>query len=510
MRLVECVPNFSEGRKPEVVAQIAQAIEAVETAVVLDTHVDPDHNRSVITFVASPDHMVEAAVRAVALASELIDMRDHTGEHPRMGATDVLPFVPVRDVTIDECVALAHEAGERIADELGIPVFFYERAARRPDRVNLEDVRRGGYERLREDIGRLAERAPDVGHAEIHPSAGAIIVGARPFLIAYNVNLRTNDITIARKIARAVRGRDGGLRYLKALGFELHSRGIVQVSMNLVDFEKTSLHHAFEAVRREAERYGVAIEGSELVGLVPQAALNRAAQYYLQIENFSPGVVLEERIAAAYAGKGEGVTVGEFVEEVSTGDPTPGGGAAAAQAAVLGVSLGEMIANLTAGREKFSDVEGEVREALAELAPLRERLQRAVSEDAASFARVMEARRMSKTSNSARAERSRQIELALKGATTVPLDVATCSLQVLEILETLADIGNPNALSDAATGAQLALAAITAARYNVLVNTTDLEDEEFRNEHRSRIDDLLDRAKEISGRVEELFLESIG
>jgi glutamate formiminotransferase/formiminotetrahydrofolate cyclodeaminase len=508
-RLVECVPNFSEGRKPQVIDRIARTIETVESAVVLDTHIDPDHNRSVITFVAEPEFAVDAAVMAVQTASELIDLRHHSGEHPRLGATDVLPFVPVRGVSMDECVALAHRAGERIARELSIPVYFYERAAKHPDRVNLEDVRRGGYELLRTEIETVTRRQPDVGQNRIHESAGAVVVGARPFLIAFNVDIDTDDVSIAKRIAKAVRGRDGGLRYLKALGFELSTRGISQVSMNLVDFEHTSLHHAFEAVEREAERYGVRIVGSEIVGLVPQAALNRAAEYYLRVENFSPGVVLEERIAAAYAGKGEGITVRDFVEEVSSGEPTPGGGAVAAYAAALAVALGEMIGRLTLGRERYADVENHVREAMAELAPLRTRLQRAVIDDSASFQRVIEARRLSRAAPELADERSSRIEEALKSAATVPLEVAGAAVQALEVLETLAEIGNSNALSDAATGAQMALAAVTSARYNVLVNTSEIEDEEFKQEHNSRVTDLLDRAREIAGRVEVLFLESL-
>jgi len=508
--LVECVPNFSEGRKAETVERLAQAVEEVESAVVLDTHMDADHNRSVITFVAEADSVVEAALRVVRLSSQLIDLRHHAGEHPRVGATDVLPFIPVRGVTIADCVALAHSAGERIWRELGIPVYFYERAARRADRVNLEDVRRKGFEELRREIEDPARnRTPDIGEARLHESAGAIVVGARPFLIAYNVNLQTGDIQIARRIARAVRGRDGGLRYLKALGFKLESRGIVQVSMNLVDYEKTDLHHAFEAVRREAERYGVSVVSSEIVGLVPQAAIDSAAEYFLQIENFAPGVVLENRIEAAFAGKGERETVKDFVSEVASGEPVPGGGAAAAHAASLGAALGEMIAHLTEGREKFKDVESSVRDVLSELMPLRARLARAATDDAASFERVMKVRRLPQDTEDEKRERANRLEEALKGAATIPLEVAGLGVQVLELLETLAEIGNPNALSDAATGAQLSLAAVASARYNVLVNTADIEDEEFTKEHRSRADDLLERAREIAARIETALIESI-
>jgi glutamate formiminotransferase/formiminotetrahydrofolate cyclodeaminase len=510
-RLVECVPNFSEGRKVEVIERLAQAIEEVEGAVVLDMHIDADHNRSVITFAAEAEVVVDAALSVVRLAAELIDLRQHKGEHPRVGATDVLPFIPVRGVSMEDCAALAHQAGERIWRELGIPVYFYERAARRPDRVNLEDVRRKGFEELRDEINDpLLGRAPDIGEARVHESAGAVVVGARPFLIAYNVNLQTDDISIARKVARAVRGRDGGLRYLKALGFKLESREIVQVSMNLVDYEKTALHQAFEAVRREALRYGVGVAGSEIVGLVPQAALDGAAEYFLQIENFAPGLVLENRIEAAFAGKGERETVKDFVAEVADGDPTPGGGAAAAHAASLGAALGEMIAHLTERREKFKDVQTEVQDVLAELTPLRARLARAVGEDAESFARVMEVRRLQQRTEDERRRRANKLEEALKGAATIPLEVAGMAVQVLELLETLSEIGNPNALSDAATGAQLSLAAVASARYNVLVNTAEIEDEEFAQEHRSRAGYLLERAAEITARIEASLIESIG
>jgi len=287
--LVECVPNFSEGRDPEKIRQIAEAISAVAGACVLDTHIDPDHNRSVITFVAPPDTVAEAAVSAVRRASELIDMRTHQGEHPRLGATDVLPFVPVRGVTMDDCVRIAHEAGAIIARDLSIPVYFYERAALREERVNLEDVRRGALELLREQIT-TPERAPDVGPAQVHESAGAIAVGARPFLIAFNVVLRTGDITLARKIARQIRASNGGLPFVKALGFRLHTRGLVQVSMNLVNYEVTGMTAAYDAIRHEADRLGIEIEGTEIVGLVPRAALDRHAPF------FSESKILEHQI----------------------------------------------------------------------------------------------------------------------------------------------------------------------------------------------------------------------
>ena len=295
--LVECVPNFSEGRRAETVQSIAAAIQAVETACVLDTHIDPDHNRSVITFVASPERVVDAAVRAVKHASELIDMRTHAGEHPRLGATDVLPFVPISGVTMDDCVGLAHEAGKRIAHELAIPVYYYERAALRPDRVNLEDVRRGALELLREQISTNPERAPDEGLPAVHETAGAIAVGARPFLIAFNVVLRSDDITIARAIAKTIRARGGGLPFVKALGFRLATRNCVQVSLNLVNYEVTGMEAAYDAIKREAAAVGVEIDSAEIVGLVPRAALNPEAEYFTKLQNFSESKILENQIA---------------------------------------------------------------------------------------------------------------------------------------------------------------------------------------------------------------------
>ena len=289
-RLVECVPNFSEGRRPEVVQHIATAIAAVDTACVLDRHIDPDHNRSVITFVAAPEHAVGAAVAGVRRASELIDIRVHKGVHPRLGATDVLPFVPVRGVTIDDCVALAHQAGERIARELAIPVYYYERAALRPDRVNLEDVRRGAQ----------LQSLPDAGPAVFHESAGAIVIGARPFLIAFNVVLHTDDVAIARQIARTIRARNGGLPFLKALGFQLQTRSMVQVSMNLVNYQVTGMGAAYEAIRREADTLGVEIESAEIVGLVPSNALDREAEYFGKLQNFTEATILENQIEKCF------------------------------------------------------------------------------------------------------------------------------------------------------------------------------------------------------------------
>jgi glutamate formiminotransferase len=298
-KIVECIPNFSEGRRTEVIDQIVESIKTTPGAVLLDRESDPNHNRSVITFVASPDRAVDAAIRAARTASELIDLNRHKGEHPRMGATDVIPFVPIAGVGMDDCIALARACGERMWRELSIPVYLYEKAATRPERENLATVRKGQFEGIRDEIATSEARRPDFGEARVHPTAGITAVGARPPLIAYNVNLGTSDIEVANKIARAVRHQTGGLRYVKALGFELKDRRIVQVSMNMVNYEGTPLFRAFEMVRREAERYGVPVVGSEIVGLVPQQALNAVADFYLQLENFSQDQILEHRLQSA-------------------------------------------------------------------------------------------------------------------------------------------------------------------------------------------------------------------
>lgn len=293
--IVECVPNFSEGRRPEVVREIVAAVESVPGVQLLDYSSDPSHNRSVLTFIGEPAPVKEAAFRAIAKAAELINMEEHRGEHPRIGATDVVPFVPVLGVTMADCVALARELGAEVAEKLRIPVYLYEEAATRPDRRNLADIRRGEYEGLKREI-HLPERRPDFGEPVMHPTAGATVIGAREFLIAYNINLGTPDVSIAKKIARVVRASSGGLMYVKALGIKLGDRNLAQVSMNLTNFKKTPMHVVFNLVKSEADRYGVPIVGSEIVGLVPLDALLAAAEHYLRIENFSRKQVLETRV----------------------------------------------------------------------------------------------------------------------------------------------------------------------------------------------------------------------
>ena len=387
MKLIECVPNFSEGRRPEVVEAIRAAIAGVAGAHVLDASADASHNRCVITFVAPIDVVTDAAFAGIREAHSLIDLTAHTGEHPRMGATDVVPFIPLEGATMEDCIALARQLGERVGRELKIPVFLYERAATRPDRENLADVRRGEFEGIRDDIGTTPQRTPDFGPSAVHPTAGAVAIGARPFLVAYNVYLGpASNMPVAKDVAKAVRGSSGGLRYVKAMGFEVD--GQAQVSMNLVDTEKTPLHRVFDVVKMEAEAQGVSPTWSEIVGLVPERALFEAAARHIQLRGFTPDLVLERKVRAAVTG---GESLSGFVGSVASPSPTPGGGSVAAHAGALAAALAQMVAGLTMGKKKYASVDAEMREIAVKAAALGNTLSALVARDASAYAVVAEA-----------------------------------------------------------------------------------------------------------------------
>jgi glutamate formiminotransferase/formiminotetrahydrofolate cyclodeaminase len=455
-RLIECVPNFSEGRDAAKVDALAEAARSVPGVVLLDRELDADHNRSVLTFAGAPESVVEAALRAVGKAVELIDLTRHSGVHPRIGAADVVPFVPVEGVTMDDCVRIAGRVAEQIWRRFQVPVYLYEAAARRPDRVNLENIRRGQFEGLREEVAINPDRAPDVGEPRLHPTAGAVVVGARKYLIAYNINLGTPDVAVAKRIARAIRYSSGGFRYVKAMGVPLTSRNLAQVSMNLTDFEQTPLHRVFETVRTEAERAGVAVVGSEIVGLIPKKALEMAAESYLRAENFRPSLVLENRLAEALASG-----LGEFLDALAAPSPAPGGGSASAAAAAMAAALGAMVAGLA---------KREVREFEED----RQFFTAAVERDAQAYNGVVAAYRIPK------AERGNEVEEALERATTVPLEVAERAAGLRQRLEALAREAPAKMASDIETARALAQAAITGALANVRINLDGIGGEEFR------------------------------
>jgi glutamate formiminotransferase / formiminotetrahydrofolate cyclodeaminase len=472
MKLIECVPNFSEGRRPVVIAAIRDAIAAVPGTAVLDVSSDASHNRTVITFVADIDHAVDAQFAGIRVARDLIDLNQHQGEHPRMGAADVVPFVPLESATMEDCVALALALGERVGRELEIPVFLYERAARRQDRENLADVRRGEFEGLRDEIGRNPARDPDFGPRHIHPSFGAVAIGARPFLVAYNVYLGpATNLGLAKQVAKAVRGSSGGLRYVKALGLEVE--GQAQVSMNLVDIDKTPVHRAFEMVRMEAEAQGVTPTWSEVVGLLPERALIDAGVRHLRLGRFTPSMILERRVRDAMGG---GESIGAFIASVAAPTPTPGGGSVAAYVGALGAALAQMVAGLTAGRKKFASVEGEMKDIGLRAASLSNTLSALAKRDAEAYAAVADAYLLPKDPAAAAQTRQAAIRQALLGASQVPLDTARACADVAALAARVATEGNQNAVSDAGVAALLAEAACRGAAYNVRINVAALDD----------------------------------
>jgi glutamate formiminotransferase/formiminotetrahydrofolate cyclodeaminase len=501
MNLVECVPNFSEGRRPEVVEAIVDAISTVGGVTVLDVSSDASHNRSVVTFVAPPDVAGEAAFRGIAKAAELIDLTVHEGEHPRIGATDVCPFVPLGDTTMEQCVELARNVGQRVGDELDIPVFLYERAATRPDRQNLVDVRRGEFERASSEIGTDPDRTPDFGPNAIHPTAGATIIGARPFLVAYNVYLGgVENVEVAKAVAKAVRGSSGGLRYVKGLGLEVD--GQAQVSMNLVDTDRTPLHRAYDMVRMEAEARGVTPTKSELVGLVPERVLFDAAAHHIRLPDFSTDMVLEGQVRAATAAP----SLGEFVASVAGDAPVPGGGSVSALAGQLAAALAQMVAGLTVGRKKYVEVEPEMRELALQAQVLADRLGRLVEEDADAYALVSEAYRLPKDDDAAARARETAIQAALRTAADVPLETARACRDVAQLAATCAAKGNQNAVTDAGVAALLAEAGCRGAAYNVRINVASLTDRSAGEALSTEVADLVEAthaaAVEATTRVE--------
>src|ERR1700731_4054453 len=501
-RLIECVPNFSEGRDPAKVDALVQAMCCVPGVYVLDREMDADHSRCVITLAGEPEAVGEAAILGAGKALELIDMNEHKGAHPRVGATDVVPFIPVEGVTLEDCVALARHVGEELWKRYRIPVFFYEAAAPRPERVNLENVRNGQFEGLREQLKNNHDRQPDIGEPKLHPTAGVTVVGARKFLVAYNVNLNTSDIGIANKIARAIRFSNGGLRYVKSMGVELKARNLAQVSINLTDFEQTPMHRVYEMVKREAERYGVMPVGSEIVGLVPKKAMEMAADFFLQLEDFSPSQVLENRLQSALSGAPRETPTGDskfahlakpFLDAVAAPTATPGGGSVSAFAGALAGALGQMVAGLSRKKKSQALYVVQLSEMLDRLRRTTDDLTKAIDRDAEAFDRVLEAFKLPQGEAQEDQARNKAIQAATHSATEAPLQVADVTVALFEQLVQLEAIAAASMRSDLQVARFMAAAAARGSLANVEINLDSLHDAAYVSKVRNKVASLRER-----------------
>jgi len=555
MKIVECVPNFSEGRDMAVIDAITAEISDTEGAVLLDVDPGANTNRTVVTLVGTPDAVIEAAFRAIKKAAELIDMSQHTGEHPRMGATDVCPFVPVSGVTMEECAELARKLGKRVGDELGIPVYLYENAASRPERRNLADVRSGEYEGLPKKL-KDPEWKPDFGPAEFNSGAGATAIGAREFLIAYNINLNTRDRDLVHDIAITIRERgrwqrdedgkfvrdadgnkvrqDGMFQHCKAIGWYIDEYRRAQISINFTNYKVTPPHLVFEAVRKLAAEKGLRVTGCELVGLIPKAAMLEAGHYFLKQQGKSTGVPEREliEIAAISLGLSEvspfnaddkiveyrvekvgnlvGRSVVDLVDEISIDSPVPGGGSVAALCGALGSALASMVANLTHGKNDYKGVWDEVVEIAEKAQALKDFFVKAVDRDSEAFDAVMTAMRLPKKSDEEKAARGAAIEEAGKGAVMVPMEVLRKAPEALELAGRIAEIGNVNSVSDAGVAAQCILTCAIGASYNVLINLPGLEDSEYKKDAAEEAAGIRAKVELMAAKVDKTVLSKIG
>lgn len=547
MKLVECVPNFSEGRDKDKIQAITREIESTPQVKLLDVDPGETTNRTVVTFIGTPEAASEAAFRAIRKAAEVIDMRTHKGAHSRIGATDVCPFVPVSGLTMEDCAALAHRLGERVAGELGIPVYFYEEAALKPERRNLATVRQGEYEGLAEKL-KDPEWAPDCGQPVFNPKAGATVIGAREFLIAYNINLNTRDRKLAHEIALSLResGRvkkdksgnpvldaegqqvklPGRFPHVKSVGWYIEDYGIAQVSINFTNYKVTPVHVVFDEARKEADKLGLRVTGSELVGLIPKEAVLISGRYYLEKQGKSAGVPEEELIRTAVLSLGLNdvapfdpqkkiiefqfepagpsltqLTVRGFANELSMDSAAPGGGSAAALCGALSAALSSMVANLTVGKKGYEAVAEEMKSSAVEAQELKDALLRAVNDDTASFNRLMEAFRLPKKTEDQARERDQAVEEAAKAATIVPLEVMRKSISCLKLARQTALKGNQNSLSDAGVAGLTAQTCAEGAYFNVRINLPGIKDKDFKtatlNEALSLRDEALALGQEI-------------
>ena len=526
MKIVECVPNFSEGRDKDKIRAITREIESVPGLKLLDVDPGETTNRTVVPFIGGPEAVQEAAFRAIRMAAEVIDMRGHKGAHSRIGATDVCPFIPVSGVSMADCIALARGLGQRVAAELGIPVYFYEEAALKPERRNLAAIRQGEYEGLADKF-KDPEWAPDCGEPVFNAKSGATVIGAREFLIAYNINLNTRDRKLANEIAlniresgRALRDKEGAVRRdesgqplkqpgrfqnVKAVGWYIEDYGTAQISINFTNYRKTPVHEVFDVVCEEAWRMGLRVTGSELVGLIPKDALLASGRYYLEKQGKSAGVPEEELIRTAVRSLGLAdvapfdpkkkiieyqfeeparslvrLTLREFADELSTDSPAPGGGSVAALCGALSAALSSMVANLTVGKKGYEAAQKTLKRTAVRGQELKDEYLRLVDLDTEAFNKVMEALRLPKASNEQSAERAAALEAATKEATEVPFRTLEGALELVQLARKAAEKGNRNSLSDAGVAALAARAAAEGAYYNVRINLPGLADAEYK------------------------------
>jgi len=548
-KIVECVPNFSEGRVTSIIDAIAQSISSVSEVVLLDVDPGEATNRTVVTFIGSPEGVKKAAFLAIQTAAELIDMRKHSGAHARMGATDVCPFVPVRNVTMEDCVIIAKDVGKKVAEELGIPVFLYEHAATRPERKNLATVRQGEYEGLEEKL-KDPEWIPDFGKAIFNPKLGATIIGAREFLIAYNVNLNTKDRKLATDIAldirekgrvkrdsegKIIRDKDGKaikvpgrLKECKAVGWVIDEYQKAQVSINLTNYKITPPHVVFETVREEARKRGLRVTGSEIVGLIPLEAILMSGRFYIKQQKKTSAVSEKELIRIAvesldlndvaefnpdekivdYQVKDNGellsMRVTDFIDELSIDSPAPGGGSVSALVGSLASALVSMVASLTHGKKGMESVKPEMEEIGNRAQIVKDQLTFLVDEDTRAFNSIIDASRMKKKSDEEKVLRIEAIQTATKKATEVPLKVAKLCLEALELAEIVAKDGNPNSVSDAGVAAEVAFAGVRGARLNVLINLPGIKNEVFCKKMTTAINEMESQARAQREAIEKI------
>lgn len=551
MKLVECVPNFSEGKDLEKIKTITKEIESTPHVTLLDVDPGESTNRTVVTFIGTPEGVKEAAFKAIKKASEVIDMRKHKGAHSRIGATDVCPFVPVSEVTMEDCIKLALELSDRVAKELNIPIYLYEEAAQRPERKNLANIRVGEYEGLQEKL-KDPEWAPDYGKPVFNATAGATVIGAREFLIAYNVNLNTKDRKLAQHIAlnirekgRAKRDKDGNIvrdekgkaikvtgkfKEVKAVGWYIKDYGIAQISINFTNYKISPPHLVFDETIKEAEKIGLRVTGSELVGLIPKEAMIMAGKYYLTKQGKSPGTPEEELIKTAVLSLGLNdvapfdpqkkiieyqfkevenslidLNLGEFINELSMDSPAPGGGSTAALCGALSAALSSMVSNLTVGKKGYEGVQKKVKKIAEAAQALKDNFLRDVDSDTIAFNKVMEVFKMPKKTDSQKEERIFAIEEAYKEATLVPFGVIKKSVEALKLAKEVAQKGNKNSISDAGVSGLTALAAAEGAYYNVKINLPDIRDKEFRLKIKQQARSLRKKAIKLGSELKEII-----